>query len=322
MERMDIGTAWSKSPGPNNAKQALLLAGKGFCMGVADIIPGVSGGTIAFITGIYEHLLAAIKSFGLNFFSCLARFDLAGALSQAHLRFLLPLLGGLVMAVLLMSRVMHHLLLHYPVYVWSLFFGLIVASIWVVGSSAGRFGVGEIFAFVLGTVGSWLLVGVVPVVTPEALWFVFLCGSLAVCAMILPGISGAYILVLLGKYEFITSTLKSPLADGNLLVILVFVAGCVVGVISFSRLLHYFLTRFHSLFICLLTGFMLGALHKVWPWKEVLASRMINGREVILSQANVLPDNYGAPFVLALGLMAIGFILVFVLERVSRNVSK
>ncbi len=322
MNRTDIGTAWRRTPGPNNAKQALLLAGKGFCMGVADIIPGVSGGTIAFITGIYEDLLAAIKSFGLNFFSCLARLDLTGALAHSHLRFLLPLLGGLIMAILLMSRFMHHLLLNYPVYVWSLFFGLIVASIWVVGRSAGRFGGGEIFAFVLGTVGSWLLVGVVPVATPEAFWFIFICGSLAVCAMVLPGISGAYILVLLGKYEFITRTLKTPLADGNLLVLLVFVLGCVVGVVSFSRLLHYFLTRFRSLSVSLLTGFMLGALRKVWPWKEVLESRLVNGKEVILSEANVPPDGYGASFALALGLMAVGFILVLALERLGRNASQ
>lgn len=319
MERMSVAKAWDQSPGPQDVRQAILLAFKGFCMGSADVIPGVSGGTIAFITGIYENLLAAIKSFDMGFFGRLVRLDLPGALARAHVRFLLPLLCGLVLAVLLMSRLMQYLLVYHPVHVWSLFFGLIAASILVVGKSVGRYGVVEIGAFVLGTVGSWLLVGVVPVVTPEAWWFVFLCGALAVCAMILPGISGAYILLLLGKYEFITRTLKNPFTDDNLFILLVFIAGCMAGIMSFSRVLHYFLTRFRGLSVSVLTGFMLGALRKVWPWKQVLESKLVHGKEIILQEVNVAPDGYGTSFALALAFMALGFVLVLVLERLGTD---
>lgn len=183
----------------------------------------------------------------------------------------------------------------------------------------GRYGPAELLTFVLGTVGSWLLVGVVPVATPEALWFVFLCGALAVCAMILPGISGAYILLLLGKYEFITRTLKDPFMDGNLLTLLVFVAGCCVGIMSFSRLLHYLLKRFPAASVSLLTGFMLGALRKVWPWKEVLESKVVRGKVLVLREANIGPDSFGPEFFLALGLMVLGAALVLGLERLGRD---
>ncbi|MGE4504510.1 MAG: DUF368 domain-containing protein [Desulfovibrionaceae bacterium] len=319
MERLDLRAAWAASTGPRTLGQGALLALKGFCMGSADIIPGVSGGTVAFITGIYEQLLAAIKGFDAGFFAALARLHPALALARSHLRFLLPLLAGLLCAVVLMSRLMHHLMTTHPVEVWSFFFGLIAASILVVGARVGRPGAAEVAAMVLGTAGSWLLVGVVPVATPEAAWFVFLCGALAVCAMILPGISGAYILLLLGKYEFITGALKNPFADGNLLVLCVFVLGCGVGIMSFARALHWALNRWHGPSVALLTGFMLGALRKVWPWKEVLETRLVAGRDVVVREANVLPPDLGGPLLAALGLMALGFALVVVLERLGRR---
>lgn len=319
MERMTFSKAWNTGPGPRSVQDAVIVTLKGFCMGAADIIPGVSGGTIAFITGIYEELLAAIKSFDITFFSRLARLDIIGALAEAHARFLAALLGGLLLAVVLMSRVMHYLLTNHPVHIWSLFFGLIAASIWVVGRSVGRFGPAEVASFVFGTVASWLLVGVVPVATPEALWFVLACGALAVCAMILPGISGAYILLLLGKYEFITRTLKNPFADGNLLILGVFALGCCVGIMSFSRLLHHMLVRHRRVSVSLLTGFMLGALRKVWPWKEVLESKVVHGKALILREANVAPGGFGADFALAVGLMVAGVLLVLALERMGRG---
>ncbi|MGE4291367.1 MAG: DUF368 domain-containing protein [Desulfovibrio sp.] len=314
---MKLKDAWFATPGPASPRQAALLAAKGFCMGVADIIPGVSGGTIAFITNIYDQLMDAIRSFGMDAIGRLFRLDLAGVVARVHLRFLLPLLAGLLLALAGMARIMHTLLSEHPVQVWALLFGLIAASILVVGRRAGRLSLVNAAAGLAGAVGSYLLVGLIPVSTPETPLFLFFCGTLAICAMILPGISGAYILLLLGKYEYMTGALKAPFSDGNPLVILIFACGALVGLMSFSRLLHWFLTRHHALAVSLLTGFMAGAMRKVWPWKEVLETRLVGLREVVIRERNVLPDNWDGGFWLAVALIVVGFLLVLALERLS-----
>ncbi len=310
---MTIREAWRATPGPDRPGQALLLAGKGFLMGSADIVPGVSGGTMAFITGIYDDLIAAVRSVSPAALGRLARLDVSGALSMVRLRFLLSLLAGLVLAVFSLARVLNHLLQTYPAQVWALFFGLIAASVLVVGRNV-RWGRGAGLVALAGAAFSWLLVGLVPVQTPEALWFVFLCGSLAVCAMILPGISGAYILLLLGKYEYVTGALKTPLATDSLLVILVFVAGAVAGIMAFSRVLDWFLTNHHNLTMAVLTGFMAGAMRKVWPWKEALEVRVLPDRIVVLREAGVFPRTLDAEVLGCVGFMLAGAALVLAVE--------
>jgi putative membrane protein len=318
---MKLKDAWYATPGPENARQAALLAAKGFCMGVADIIPGVSGGTIAFITNIYDQLMDAIRSFGAEALGRLLRLDASGFVARVHLRFLLPLLAGLLLALAGMARIMHTLLTDYPVQVWALFFGLIAASILVVGRRVGRLTFRNALAGILGAAGSYLLVGMIPVSTPETPLFLFFCGALAICAMILPGISGAYILLLLGKYEYMTGALKAPFSDGNPLTILVFACGALLGLMSFSRILHWFLTRHHAIAVSLLTGFMAGAMRKVWPWKEVLESRIVGAREIVIREQNVLPGSMDGGFWFAVALILVGFLLVLALERLSGNES-
>ncbi len=310
------------SPGPRDMKSGALLWAKGFCMGAADIIPGVSGGTIAFITGIYGQLMDAIRSFDLAFAKRLFAFDLSGALAGAHLRFLMCLLLGILMAVVSMARVMNYMLHAHPVEIWSLFFGLIGASIYVVGREIAPFNVINFLFVALGAVGSYLLVGMIPVSTPETLPFIFLCGAIAICAMILPGISGAFLLLMLGKYEYITRTLKNPFVSENIVVIAAFAAGAVLGIIVFSRILHYLLHRWHAATISVLTGFMIGALRKVWPWKEVLETSMIRGKEHVLREMNVLPSCIDSEVFFAIGLAIAGVIAVLVLDRLSGTVSK
>jgi putative membrane protein len=319
---MTLKDAWFATPGPDTPRQSLLLLLKGFCMGAADIIPGVSGGTIAFITNIYDQLMAAIKSFGLDALVRAARLDVAGALSRVHLRFLTPLLLGVLLALASMARLMHMLLAEHPVQVWALFFGLIAASILVVGRRVPGISVSNVLAGLAGALGSWHLVGMIPVATPETPVFLFFCGALAICAMILPGISGAFILLLLGKYEFMTGALKAPFADGNPLVILIFAAGALVGLLSFSRVLHWLLRHYHGLTVSLLTGVMAGAMRKVWPWKEVLETRLVGAREVVVREQNVLPDVAAQGFWLAVGLMVLGFVLVLLLEYFSGSTAE
>ena len=314
---MNFMQAWNKGPGPESAREYFALILKGVCMGVADIIPGVSGGTMAFITGIYDNLIDSIRSFNCRFIKCLLKLDIKGAIAEAHLKFLLPLLLGIVVAMVSMARVIHTLLGTHPVQVWSLFFGLIAASIFVVGKRVGEFSLKNVFFGIVGAVFSFLLVGLIPVTTPDTLWFVFICASISICAMILPGISGAFILLLLGKYEFITGAIRNPASIENAAVLLAFVCGCAFGISLFSRVLHFLLEKHHAITVSLLTGFMAGAMRKIWPWKEVLDSVVIRGKVHVLSEANVLPPAYDGGFAGAVFLMVAGCAAVIILEWVS-----
>ena len=309
--------AFMSTPGPTALGEALGLWLKGFCMGGADIIPGVSGGTVAFITGIYDMLVDAIRSFDLRAAKYLFTLNMTGLAGTVHFRFLACLLLGILTAVVSMAQVMNHLLIYNPVETWSLFFGLIAASVYVVGRHIKPLNGISLLLIVLGTAASYSLVGMIPVSTPETLPFVFFCGAIAICAMILPGISGAFILLMLGKYEYITRTLKNPFDLGNLIIILAFVAGAGVGIVVFSRLLHYLLHRWHGATMSVLTGFMLGALRKVWPWKEVLDSVVIRGRVHVLQEQNVLPQSLDGEVWVALTLAVVGVLVVMVLEFLS-----
>lgn len=313
----NVDEAFRASPGPRTRRDVALLSLKGFCMGVADIIPGVSGGTVAFIMGIYDQLVDAIRSFDAEAARRLLRLDFPGFLAHVHLRFLLPLLAGIAVAILSTARLMHHLLDNHPVQIWSLFFGLIGASIVVVGRHIKPLSTANLLSLVLGTVFAYLIVGLIPVETTNALWFIFLCGAVAICAMILPGISGAFILLILGKYHYVTGALKNPFLPENLAVIAVFCAGCAVGITGFSRLLHWLLQRWHTATVAGLTGFMLGAMRKIWPWKEILETRIVSGKELVIRAENVLPPALDASFWAACALMAAGLAAVLLLERLS-----
>ncbi|MFZ5570590.1 MAG: DUF368 domain-containing protein [Thermodesulfobacteriota bacterium] len=313
--------AFEASPGPSTVKEAFLIAFKGLCMGTADIIPGVSGGTIALITGIYSQLLKAIQSFGLGMLNKLMKLDIKGALAEIHIRFLVSLLTGISLAIISLARLMNHLLNHHPVPTWSLFFGLIAASILVVGKKVNGWDIGSAFCFLSGTIAAYFIVSMIPVSTPEAFWFIFLSGMIAICAMILPGISGAFILLILGKYEFITGALKNPFLLNNFLIIIVFCTGCGIGLLGFSRVLNYFLDNHYKVTLAFLTGLMTGSMQKIWPWKETVQSVIIRGKEHVLVTRNVLPGELNGEFYLAVGLAVIGFIIVLALERLSEKES-
>jgi len=320
-DKTPLARAFMAGPGPRDLRGAALLWAKGVCMGTADIIPGVSGGTIAFITGIYGQLVDAIRSLDAVFVRRLLALDIFGALASVHLRFLACLLLGILTAVVGMARVVNSLLHSHPIEIWSLFFGLIAASVYVVGREIRPLNTGNAALVALGAAVSYALVGMIPVTTPETLPFIFLCGAIAICAMILPGISGAFLLLMLGKYEYITGTLKNPLAADNLLIIAVFACGAGVGIIVFSRILHYLLHRWHAATVSVLTGFMLGALRKVWPWKEVLESVVIGGRERVLREHNVMPGADGE-LVVAIVVALAGVVVVLLLDKVSRSGKK
>ena len=318
MERKQIKDAFLASPGPTSIKQAGMLFLKGLCMGSADVIPGVSGGTIAFITGIYEELIQALKSFDSTLVKKVLKLDLVGALAGVHVRFLLCLFAGIGFAIFSFARLMNYLLNHYPIFTWSLFFGLIAASVLVVSRQVPIWTAGAGISLVAGTVVAVFIVNLIPMSTPDALWFIFLCGVVAICAMILPGISGAFILLILGKYEFITATLKNPLAPQQLMIIIVFCLGCLIGLLSFARLLNYFLKNFRPLTLAFLTGLMVGSIKKIWPWKEIIQTKIIHGKPFVIWGSNIMPQALNSEVLIALGLAIMGFIAVLIIERLAR----
>ena len=305
------------SPGPKTFTEHAYLFFKGVGMGTADIVPGVSGGTIAFITGIYEALLTAIASINSRLVLQVLRLNLKQALAGLHLRFLVTLVCGIALAVISTSHLMHYLLTEHAVQTWSVFFGLITASILVVAHSINkRFTTFP--ALILGAILAYGITGLIPLYTPEEPWFIFFSGMIAICAMILPGLSGSFILLILGKYAFITAALRNPVNPDNLETILIFISGCLVGILGFSRILRYGLARWHDYTLALLTGIMLGSMRKVWPWKITLESQIIRGKEHVLREENVWPL-LDFEFGIALLLMLTGFMLVMLLDKISRQ---
>jgi putative membrane protein len=311
--------AFFSSPGPTSARKAVNLALKGLCMGSADVIPGVSGGTIALITGIYEDLIGALRSIDVKVIQKLLALDIKGAVAKVHVRFLLALFLGITVAILSLARLMNFLLHYYPVPTWSLFFGLIAASTVMVGKHVSHwFGKAGI-SFVTGIVTATVIVHLIPMHTPEDLWFIFFCGIVAICAMILPGISGAFILLILGKYEYVTAALKNPFLPQNLVIILVFCIGCGIGLLGFSRVLNYLLQKFHNLTMAFLTGLIAGSLQKIWPWKEIVETQVIRGKTHVIWGGPSMPPAIDQEFFIATGLVVLGFIAVLVIERLSRE---
>lgn len=289
-------------------------------MGAADVVPGVSGGTIAFITGIYEELLNSIRSVNGEAIKLLLRFNIAGFWKHINGNFLVGLLAGIGFSILMLSRLVLYLLANEPEMLWAFFFGLIVASTVVVAKKITKWTPVVVLAFILGAAIAYWVTIATPTQTPDAYWFIFLSGAIAICAMILPGISGSFILVLLAKYEYILGAVR----DFKIATILTFGAGCVVGILSFSHVLNWMLKHYHNLTVALLTGFMLGSLNKVWPWKQTLETYTDRHGEVKpLVQANVLPTEYlqltgEEPYLLYGILLAIfGFALVYFIDRVT-----
>lgn len=288
-------------------------------MGAADIVPGVSGGTIAFITGIYEKLLNSLKSINFSLIGILKDKGIKGAWEHINGTFLVVLFSGIGVSVLSLARIISHLLNAYPTLLWAFFFGLIIASAIFVGKQIRHWSWREILAIIIGGTIAFTITVLAPAQAPTDLWFIFLAGTIAICAMILPGISGSFILLLMGLYAHITGAIK----EFNLTVLSVFASGCLVGLLSFSHVLSWMFQKFRSVTLALLTGFMIGSLNKVWPWKATLKTRMnSHGEEVPFLQANVLPSNYteGEVYLLGvIGLMFLGFVVVFALERFAAS---
>ena len=305
------------SYGPREKKDIIILYLKGLIMGIADLIPGVSGGTIAFITGIYDDLLTAISKVNGLFLKKLFSKEYKIALEESSAKFLIILLSGIGTSIIVFARLMHYLMENHAVPTWALFFGLILASIAALSKNVKKvFGI-NLFWILLGAVFAYVVVSLVPVETPENHAFIFFCGFIAIMAMILPGLSGSFLLLILGKYQYITGAIKAPFSDGNLLVMIIFAAGAVCGLLLFSRVLKYFLNNFHEATMAFLIGVLIGSLKKVWPWKKVLETRVVRGKVKVLTEANFFPESVDNTVIAAVVLAILGFLFVFFLEKIA-----
>ena len=293
-------------------KDYAVLMLKGMGMGAADVVPGVSGGTIAFIVGIYDELINSIKSINLESLKLFFSGKWATFWKKINGNFLFFLLAGIGISVFSLAKLITWLLINQPILVWSFFFGLVLASTWFVSKDIKEWKSWKTWvAFVIGAVVAFYITVATPAETPSNLLFIFLCGAIAICAMILPGISGSFILVLLGKYFFIMDAVKTL----DVVVIAVFGAGVCIGITSFSHILSYALAHFRNITLAVLTGFMLGSLNKVWPWKEVVETFVDSHGEVKpLIETNILPNAHVPEAVV---LMVVGFFLVYFLEKLS-----
>jgi putative membrane protein len=303
----------------------LLLTAKGMAMGAADVVPGVSGGTIAFITGIYEELINSIKSINGNAIKLLLSGKFAELWKAVNGNFLVSVMLGIFISILSLAKVLEYLLNNFPILVWSFFFGLIVASAIYVARTIEKWNATTTIAGLAGIAIAYLITIITPAEANTSYWFIFISGAIAICAMILPGISGSFILVLLGMYRFVLAAI----GEFNIPVLAIFMFGALIGIISFSNVLSWLLKKYHYPTIAVLAGFMVGSLNKVWPWKEVTETIVDRHGELKpVAERNILPGVYeqitgNESFVLgAIVFVIVGFVLIFVVEGIGKRLQK
>ncbi len=301
---------------------------KGMMMGAADVVPGVSGGTIAFITGIYEELIKTIDGIDLGLFKDLFKIGVAQTAKKYNLGFLLSLLLGIAISIVSLSKMITYLLQEEPVLLWAFFFGLVLASVLYIGKQISKWNALVILAIIVGTGVSYYITIAEPLGSPDSWWYIIFSGFIAIIAMILPGVSGAFLLLLLGSYKTILgsiSGLAEAISSGDwaaawkvIQTLLLFAVGCVLGLKFFSRILTWLFNHYKNLTLALLTGFMIGSLNKLWPWKEVISYREnSHGEQVPFLESSVLPQNFdGDPQLIGVIILTIiGFALILILER-------
>tara|TARA_B110000259_G_scaffold22581_1_gene23247 strand:+ start:2346 stop:3266 length:921 start_codon:yes stop_codon:yes gene_type:complete len=300
-----------------------MISLKGMAMGAADVVPGVSGGTIAFISGIYEELIESLNNINSAAFKELKSKGFKHTWDKLNGAFLLALMSGILTSIFSLAKGVEWFLEHHPILLWAFFFGLVAASIVYISKQikATLWDLAGLKVFLAITIGgsiAYFITTLNPVEASDSNLFLFFAGALAICAMILPGISGAFILVIIGAY----GPVLEAISNRDIKTILVIGAGTIVGLLSFSKLLKWLFKTYHQLTLAVLTGFMIGSLNKIWPWKVALTYRMNSkGMEVPLNEKSISPFNYeGDPqFLQAIGLMLFGFLIILFLEKIGNK---
>lgn len=298
---------------------------KGLAVGVANIIPGVSGGTIALITGIFERLINAIKSFGLGSLRLLIKGNFKEFAKKTDLYFLLSLFTGVIIAIVALARVFDFLFINYPVFLWSYFFGLVLASVYFVGKTIDKWSISVIILFVIGTAIAVVLSVINPVAENSNFFYLIICGVVAVCSMILPGLSGSFVLILLGNYQLVAI---EAINNRDLEILLPVLIGAVGGLIVFSHILSWVFKKYKDQTIGILTGFILGSLNVLWPWKNAVYLNdqfgeviVKHGESVVAKYISVMPNEFDTVVALAILFAVIGIVSITVIEKTA-SVSK
>lgn len=294
----------------------LIISLKGIAMGAADAVPGVSGGTIAFISGIYEELIATISNIKPPLFKTLFKQGIKPFWQQANGNFVLALMCGIIVSFVSFMKLAKYLLENHPILIWSFFFGLIIASIYFVGKQITKWNASTIIALIIGAVSAFYISSLPSMESSTSDYFLFFAGSIAICAMILPGISGSFILIILGAYK----TLSNAIHDFDVKKLIIFSVGALVGLLSFSHVLKWLFKNYHNATLAVLTGFIFGSLNKVWPWKNTLTwYTNSKGEKTALLQESISPFSYSGnnQLIFAIILMIIGFLTIFILEKLG-----
>lgn len=299
-------------------KYYIILFLKGMGMGVANVIPGVSGGTIALITEIYEDLITSLKSFDRNAFKLFFSLKIKEFVEYTNFYFLASVFLGSIASVFTIASLFEYLFSKYPMLIWAFFFGLVVASIIFVGKRVENWNTQSILALILGTIVAFLLSLATPATENSNLLFVFICGIIGISGMMLPGLSGSYILILLGNYKLLMVTAITEL---NITLLTTFFLGSIFGLMSFSHLLSWILKEYKNATLALLTGFILGSLKIIWPWKKITESIIIDGNEKVISYNIILPTTLDSDTISAIVFALVGFIIVYFLEDLSKRIS-
>ena len=284
-------------------------------MGVANVIPGVSGGTIALITEIYEDLINSLKSFDLKALKLITSFNFTGFIQHTNMYFLVAVFGGSVASVFSIANLFKYLFNNYPLLIWAFFFGLILASIYFVGKRIEKWNTISLCTLLIGTIIAITLSLITPSSENSNLFFVFICGIIGISGMILPGLSGSFILILMGNYELLMVT---AITDLNMLLLTTFFIGSVVGLMGFSHILAWVLKHYKDATLAMLTGFILGSLRTIWPWKEIIKSVIINGEEKVIEYNWYFPQTINKDTLLAFLSIIIGIMIVYWLEKYSK----
>lgn len=298
-------------------KKYIVYLLKGMAVGLANIIPGVSGGTIALITGIFERLINSIKSFGLSSVRLLIKGKLKEFARVTDLYFLIALFAGVILAIVLLARIFDFLFSQYPVYIWAFFFGLILASVYFVGKTVDKWSISVSISFVIGTTLAVMFTFLTPATQNDNFFYLMICGVVAVCSMILPGLSGSFVLILLGNYQLVAI---DAINNRDLEILLPVLLGAVGGLVAFSHILSWVFKRYKDQTIATLTGFILGSLGVIWPWKSPI-EQMFGDKLKVVGYDYFLPE-LNTEFFIALLIVIVGIVSIWIMERSAGKIEE
>ena len=317
----------------NKLKQFVILILKGAGMGAANVIPGVSGGTVALITGIFEELIDSIKSFDLQAIRLLFSGKFTAFAKHVNLSFLVAIFFGVAVSIISLAKILEYLFTNYPVYIWAYFFGLILASIYFVGRTIDKWNLSVIVTFIIGTGIAFSISFLNPATENEGFVYLILCGVVSICSMILPGLSGSFVLILMGNYQLVVI---DAVTNARVEILLPVLIGAGVGLVAFSHLLSWIYKKYRNQTIASLTGFILGSLAILWPWKVSFnadgdkisvndVGAFVDNQGTILSEVKVfsykqvLPSSFDTSVLIAISLIVIGIISIWLMEKYAGN---